>query len=129
LITDSADPIDHLNPGFEGLLGAGRINAGNCFTTGIEENFALPGNVGLINNYPNPFNAQTRILFQLNQTSEVILTIYDILGRKVDIIEAGERQPGSHSILWDADRKPSGIYFARLTTNGKTDIVKMVLLK
>ena len=37
LIEDSADPIDELNPGYEGLLGAGRINAANCLMTAMEK--------------------------------------------------------------------------------------------
>ncbi len=129
MIIDSADPIDDINPGYEGLIGAGRLNAANCFTTGIEENTRLPESIALIESYPNPFNAQTRMRFQLMNTADVELIIYDILGRKVEILELGERQAGMHSVIWDAKDKSSGVYFARLYSGGESDIVKMVLLK
>ncbi len=129
LISDSADPIDHLNPGYEGLLGAGRINAANCFMTGIDEELEVPEHTSILSNYPNPFNSQTRIHFQLNQPSEVEITIYNILGRRIENMILGRKQVGNHFVVWDAHNLPSGVYFYKIQTDGYTDLHKCILLK
>lgn len=129
VIADGADDISGLNPGHEDDIGVGRINAANCILTGIDDEPVLPSETRLLNCYPNPFNAATTIKFELSSASTVTINIYDILGRKVDSLKPGRQQAGSHDIVWDAGELPSGIYFARLTNQDKSEVLKMILLK
>ena len=130
LIKDSADPIDHLNPGFEGLLGAGRINAYNCVErTGVDypdENlpFAM-----YLRSSPNPFNPSTTICYSLPAQSDVRIEIYNIIGQRITTLLDSNREAGYHSVAWDASAFTSGVYFARLEASGRSENVKMVLLK
>ncbi|UCC79716.1 MAG: T9SS type A sorting domain-containing protein [Candidatus Zixiibacteriota bacterium] len=89
----------------------------------------LPSNIALLRNYPNPFNASTNIEFTLPEEAQVELSVYNILGQKVaDLFD--ERKPaGAHSMTWDAGAYPSGVYFARLETEGYSKNIKMVLLR
>ncbi len=93
-----------------------------------------PENTFLLSNYPNPFNAQTAISFDLPAASDVALEIYNITGQRVRGLLHGQRDAGSHRIVWDG-RDDSGIgvasgsYFARLTAGEKSSISKMTVLK
>jgi len=129
LIEDSADPIDHLNPGYEGLLGAGRINAFNCIVTGIETDPITPKSFSLSQNYPNPFNASTTISYTLYGQSNVTIEIYDILGRRLENIDMSTKSGGEHQITWDSGDQPSGVYFYRINAGEYNETKKMVLLR
>jgi hypothetical protein len=85
--------------------------------------------ISLLQNYPNPFNAFTTIKYYLPSESETRLSIYNLLGQRVETLLEGVQDPGEHTLTWDASHSPSGIYFARLETRCRTDNIKMVLLK
>ena len=95
----------------------------------------LPKTFSLQQNYPNPFNASTLISYELPQTGEVILTIYNVLGQKVRIYKPGRQSAGSYSIIWDGRNQGgslvgSGIYFYRLEAGGNFNRVrKMTFIK
>ncbi len=91
--------------------------------TGIAEGFML------YPNYPNPFNPQTKIAFQLPQATQVSLSIYDEAGRLVANLIDEEMAEGSYSVSWNAANMPSGIYFYRLSTPAWTQSRKMLLIK
>jgi len=129
LIKDSADPIDDLNPGYRGLLGAGRINAEACVQTAIDEFGQRPIEFSFARNYPNPFNSSTVLSYALSRQSLVTISIYNLSGQKVAVIFRGEQPAGEHSLVWRADDYPSGIYFARLEAGERSQNIKMVLLK
>jgi len=95
----------------------------------IEAVAGQPEGFTLLANYPNPFNAATTIKYVLARAARVEISIYNMLGQKIETIYAGERQPGEYSLIWNADRYPSGVYFARLQTPKITRNIKMVLLK
>ncbi len=80
-------------------------------------------------NYPNAFNSSTEIKYYLPQQAEVKLEIFDLLGRRVMILFNGRQDAGYHSINWKAKNQPSGIYFCKLSSGGKSKVVKMTLLK
>ena len=80
-------------------------------------------------NFPNPFNAITSIEFQLPESSPVKLTIYDIQGREVVTLIITKMSAGFHSVKWDADSYPSGVYLYRLSASGFDQTKKMLLLK
>jgi hypothetical protein len=69
-------------------------------------------------NYPNPFNADTRIAFSLSVRSQVRLTVYNSLGQMVTQLADEFFDTGWHSIFWQTRNLPSGIYFYRLEALG-----------
>jgi hypothetical protein len=88
----------------------------------------------LINNYPNPFNPETKINFTLSKGQKVELEIFNIRGQKVKTLCNEELKEGSHSITWkgkDNDGKPvsSGMYFYRMNCENYSSSKKMILLK
>lgn len=103
----------------------------NVVVTSIAPHNNLPTKFKLEQNYPNPFSSSTSIPYKLDTQSNVKVTIYDILGRKVRDFEVGLQNIGTHSILWDGknnlgERVATGIYFYRLQANGQTLVKKMV---
>ncbi len=91
---------------------------------------SAPSVFALSQNYPNPFNPSTTIEFTLQTSGLTSLKIYDAIGREVatlvnEVLEAGVYHQGT----FDASRLASGVYFARLTSTGKVQIKKMVLMK
>jgi Secretion system C-terminal sorting domain len=103
--------------------------------TGIEDLKSAPGSFELKTNYPNPFNPETIIEYRLGVNSDVQLTVFDLLGRKVKVLEKGIRLAGSYQITFDASKLASGIYFYRLKArpvNGGRAFVethRMLLMK
>ncbi len=89
----------------------------------------LPSDIGMIQNYPNPFNAKTIIRYNLPSDSDVTIEIYDILGRKIETLVSGYRPAGSHTLTWDAEDLPSGIYFYRIEAGGYSKTRRCLLLK
>jgi len=84
-------------------------------------------------NYPNPFNPKTIINYELPITSEIELSIYNILGQKVATLVSKKQPAGRYQVEWDASRFASGVYFYRLSAEGRAQSVvqtrKLVLLK
>ena len=78
---------------------------------------------------PNPFNSTTRIRFQFPDETRLSLIIYDIIGRKVAVLENGVFQAGEHEAVWDASNMASGIYFLQMKTGDFQDTKKLLLLK
>ncbi len=111
----------------------GRIVVGD--PTGIEDDKPLPESFALSQNFPNPFNQQTRISFNLASSGEVGLDIFDILGRKITTIFSGRADEGETVVGWDGRSAwggyvSTGVYYYRLRIAGGESIVrKMTLLK
>ncbi len=95
----------------------------------IEDEDNLPAEFSLDQNYPNPFNATTTIQYSLREESNVTIEIYDIMGRKVETLVAGEQPAGYHQVAWDASNHSSGMYFFRIQAGDYAETRKMVLLK
>jgi hypothetical protein len=106
------------------------IYSGGEGYVGINESaLRLPQKISLSQNYPNPFNASTTIRYELPSPVLVKIEIYDILGRKVSIIDEGLRQAGYHQLEWSPADLVSGVYFYRLQAGDFSDIKKMILVK
>ena len=93
-----------------------------------------PSATRLLANIPNPFNPNTTIHFELAQPSEVEVSVYDVMGRKVRVLVEGERAAGLHAPVWDGRDQSgrqvsSGAYYVRLITEGKIDRRKITLVK
>ncbi|MFA4839399.1 MAG: carboxypeptidase regulatory-like domain-containing protein [Bacteroidales bacterium] len=80
------------------------------------ERTKIPVHFNLEQNYPNPFNPTTTIRFALLKREHVTLRVFDVLGREVATLVNKELNPGEHSVVYDARRLSSGVYFYRLTT-------------
>jgi hypothetical protein len=98
------------------------------------KNVALPTELALLPNYPNPFNAATQIVFALPENAEVKLAILDITGRNVTTLANDKFDAGYHRVVWngkdDAGRNmPSGVYFSKLTVAEKSVSGKLLLVK
>jgi hypothetical protein len=89
----------------------------------------------LADNYPNPFNPLTTICFDLPGEMTVGLEVYDVSGRLVDVILAGQvARQGRNEVTWQGRDKngrqlPSGTYFYRLEAGGYVETKMMTLLK
>lgn len=98
-------------------------------TTPVLRTAALPKTFELDQNYPNPFNPSTVIEYQLPQSGNVTLRVYDILGRVVEMLVNGRENAGDHSVIFNGDRLASGVYFYSIESDGKLLNRKMLLLK
>ncbi len=101
-------------------------------TTGIDGrsgNGITPSEFSLAQNYPNPFNPQTEIVFRIAETGRVRLAVYDIVGREVAVLADDVHDAGSYAVTFDAEALASGTYVYRLTANGFSRTMKMLVLK
>ena len=94
----------------------------------------LPNRFGLKQNYPNPFNPTTEIAFTLDQTADVNLSIYNMLGQKVRTLTNGSKNAGTHTLQWNGldemgQNVSTGIYLYRLTSGSKSITKKMAFMK
>jgi hypothetical protein len=90
----------------------------------VTPSFSLP-----IMNYPNPFNAQTKIQYYLPKPSNVTIEIFDILGRKIRTLAEGMKPAGENQTIWDASGQASGIYLYKIRAGDKVETKKMTLIK
>ncbi len=93
------------------------------------ETESLPNQVSLHQNFPNPFNPTTNIQFELSESSEVTLQVFDITGRRVATLVNGKQPAGQQTLQFDASALASGVYIYKLTTPNQTINRQMVLIK
>lgn len=89
----------------------------------------IPKHYCLFNPFPNPFNPITNIVYTVPQTSDIIIKVFNILGKEVKTLSTGRYLPGTYKIVFDGTGFPSGVYFYKLISGSFTDTKKMVLLK
>jgi len=90
----------------------------------------LPGEFRIDSVYPNPFNSTTVITVALPISAELKLSIYNIAGQEIAILENGLFHAGNHKLTFDASRFANGIYFVKASVNGKmSEVRKIVLMK
>jgi TolB protein len=85
----------------------------------IDKDSGIPKEFALQQNYPNPFNPVTTIPYQLPQSGQVHLDIYNIVGQLVETLVNEYQNAGYYSIVWDATEAGSGIYLYRITVTPK----------
>jgi hypothetical protein len=94
-----------------------------------EEGSNAPDRFKLFNNYPNPFNPNTKIRYSIVEKGIVELKVYDILGREVFELVNREQIEGSYEINFNAYDLPSGIYYYKLQMGEYSETKKAILLK
>ncbi|MEC8706163.1 MAG: T9SS type A sorting domain-containing protein, partial [Candidatus Neomarinimicrobiota bacterium] len=99
-----------------------------------EKSDILPKEFALHDNFPNPFNPNTTIRFDLPRATDVSIVVFNVLGQKIKTIERAQMNPGYHSIIWNAtndfgSQVSAGMYFYQLRTNEFVKTKKMILLK
>lgn len=101
----------------------------NIATSVDDDLHTVPKLFALRQNYPNPFNPSTVIEFELPESSEIRLEVFDMLGKRVSLLADEFRSSGTHQIRFDASTLSSGIYMYRLRAADFTQTRKLTLLK
>jgi hypothetical protein len=103
--------------------------------TGINSDFeTVPLSYQLKQNFPNPFNPETRIHFEIPQTHDVAIVIYNMLGQKVRTLVRETFKAGQHVVNWNGQNDyglqvPTGIYIYRIKAGDFIAAKKMVMIK
>jgi hypothetical protein len=103
-------------------------------TTVIAPSGTLPVVFALQPNYPNPFNGQTLIRYQLPRRADVELDLYNLAGQVVRKLVSSEQNAGAHQVVWDGrDERgrtvASGVYLCRLTAGDQKQVRRMALVR
>ncbi|NGP89144.1 S8 family serine peptidase [Fodinibius halophilus] len=105
------------------------LNLFEVSSTGTAIADKTPTQTNLFQNYPNPFQEETNIHFDLAQPSSVQLIVYDVLGRKVRTLLSEQMEAGPHFVTFDPKNLSSGTYFIYLNTNSETQTVPVTYIK
>ncbi len=89
----------------------------------------MPLSFNLIGSYPNPFNNETIISYQLPTPAEVDLRVFDVMGRQVAVLFQGHNEEGVHEITWSPENQAAGVYFVQLRAGEQLQQKMMVYLK
>jgi len=82
-----------------------------------------------LSNYPNPFNPSTKINYTIPSGDFVKITIYDALGKEVDVLITKYQGAGNYEISFDGDKLTSGVYIYRFISSQYNVSRKMLLIK
>ncbi len=98
--------------------------------TGVEEDpVTSPETYALAQNFPNPFNPETTIEFQLEKPGHTTISVYNALGQLVTKLVDEKMNSGIHHVTFFADNNPAGIYFYKIQSGDFSKVRKMLLLK
>ena len=95
--------------------------------TDVEE--VLPFSFSLQQNYPNPFATSTTIRYSIPRAEQVVLRVYDTLGREVATLVDGVKMMGVHEVVFNAQSLPSGMYLYRLEADTFSDSKTLLLVR
>jgi len=106
-------------------------NVGGVATDVDDEHSSIPDGYSLGQNFPNPFNPETKITYQIPRAGFVKIIVYDLLGREIAKIVNNEQTAGTHQVIINMNqyRLASGVYYYRLESDGFSEAKKMVYLK
>ena len=104
------------------------IPINNDAPTAVKNDVSIEG-IELFQNYPNPYNNETTIDYQLPKSAHVLLKVYDVLGQEIAILENGNRDAGRHSVIWNNAKYRAQELFYRLKVDGEITITKKMIGK
>ncbi len=100
-----------------------------AFPTGIANINAAPDRFELYSNYPNPFNPQTQITFDVPRAQHINIAIFNINGSLVEMLVDEQKSQGRYTVTWNSMQHSTGTYFIRMRTPEYNRIIKCILLK
>jgi len=95
----------------------------------IENEAVTPDEYRLYSAYPNPFNATTRLMYDVPQASRVSIRVYDTAGHLVSTLLNGEQTAGSHVAVWNSENTAAGVYLVRMESTNFRAVHRIVLVK
>ncbi|HET7153502.1 MAG TPA: T9SS type A sorting domain-containing protein, partial [Candidatus Kapabacteria bacterium] len=101
-------------------------------SSAVQENLlssSVPENLLVMHNYPNPFREQTTVTYSIGEQGNVTVEVVDMLGETVANVFSGRQAAGTYNMSVDAARFLPGVYFCKVTLNGKTTMHPMVVVK
>ena len=98
-------------------------------TAPVVDRAGEPREFRLEQNYPNPFNASTVITVELSAAAMLRVDVYDLHGRVAGRLALERRSAGSHRLTWNAEGRPSGVYYCRVSAGGRVGFITMLLIK
>ncbi|MGY8782955.1 MAG: T9SS type A sorting domain-containing protein, partial [Fidelibacterota bacterium] len=103
-------------------------------STDSEKSDLAPASFSLSQNYPNPFNPSTEIAYTLDKSTNISLTIFNVIGQKVKVLENSSKQAGTHTAKWDGRDEfgasvSTGLYFYTISDGVSSFTRKMALMK
>ncbi len=101
----------------------------DCYSLSTTTEAVSPEHFILYPAYPNPFNPQTNLRYELPEQAAVTVSIFDLQGREIAILVNENQSPGLKEIRWDSGQLPSGLYLCRLQVGTTTQVRKLILLK
>jgi glucose/arabinose dehydrogenase len=99
------------------------------FTTPVKEEKPTEGEYGLEQNFPNPFNPATNIVYVIPKSGHVRLAVYNLLGQEVALVFEGLQNAGTHDVEFRNFELPSGIYFYRIQAHDYVETKKLTILR
>lgn len=133
-LADYAEGFRQLRPALSGFAGSELGDRMMEIVNSLSGDNSVPTEFSLLQNFPNPFNPQTSIMYTLPEPSYVRVTIHNILGQTVRTLVDEQQSAGFKSILWDgADSEgrqvSSGLYFYRIESGNFVAVRKMMKLQ
>ncbi len=98
-------------------------------TTDIEKEEGIPTDFVLSQNYPNPFNPVTTIRFEIPESAQITLRVFDATGIEVATLAEGYYASGIYTVKFDASQLPSGMYIYKLEAGSRSFTKKLMLIK
>ena len=96
----------------------------------VEVNLSeLPIEFSIGKAYPNPFNPIVQFDYSIPVKSDLLIQVYDINGRAITSLENSVKNSGNYSVVWNADRYSSGVYFIKTEIGSKVHNQKIMLVK
>ena len=83
----------------------------------------------VISSYPNPFNPETTIEYELNEDGLALIEIYNVKGQKIETLVNETKQSGRYLLRWNAENRSSGIYYLSLKIGNTHQVKKLLLLR
>lgn len=92
-------------------------------------NDPLPVEYSLNQNFPNPFNPETKIQYALPEDNYVTIKIYDVLGKEVITLINEFRSAGRYNVTFNGENFSSGLYYYKIESGNFSQVKKMILIR
>jgi hypothetical protein len=106
-----------------------RTTSPSTTSTSMQTRQMIPMTATLLQNFPNPFNPKTTIVYSVPEEQHVLLKVYDVLGKEIITLVDEQKLPGNHKVEWRPTQQSSGVYFYRLRTGDFIGTRQMLLLR